>query len=124
MENIKTRIELSNYINNNKDKHIIIKAGATWCGPCKKMKPVFNNLLCELTDNNKKSNIIYLELDVDKDKDCCNYLRIKGIPHILYINNGELNQSMVGFESRKLSRLFEYINKQIQIQLCNERNEL
>ena len=68
MENIKTRIELSNYINNNKDKHIIIKTNFTWCGPCKKMKPEFNNLLSELSDNNKNSNIIYLELDVDKDK--------------------------------------------------------
>ena len=119
MENIKTRLELSKYINDNKDKHIIIKAGATWCGPCKKMKPLFNNLLCELSNNNKNSNIVYLELDVDVDKDCCNFLRIKGIPHILYIKEGELNQSMVGFESEKLCKLFKYINKEIQ--LCNEK---
>ena len=114
MENIKTRIELSKYINENKDKHIIVKAGATWCGPCIKMKPLFNNLLCELIKNNNL-DIIYLELDVDKDKDCCNYLRIKGIPHIIYIKNGELNQSMVGFDSIKLGKFFEYINKQIQL---------
>ena len=44
-----------------------------------------------------------------------NYLRIKGIPHIIYIKNGELNQSMVGFDSIKLGKFFEYINKQIQL---------
>tara|TARA_Y100000591_G_C21440891_1_gene501421 strand:- start:19 stop:387 length:369 start_codon:yes stop_codon:yes gene_type:complete len=114
MEEIKNRIDLNNFIKNNSNSHIIIKVGAEWCGPCKKMKPVFNELLCELGENNKENSIIYLEMDADKDRDCCSYLKVKGIPHVMYIKDGLLNQSMVGFEEKKLCRLFKYIDDSIK----------
>ena len=110
----KKRDDLILYLNENKNKHIIIKVGASWCGPCKKMKPVFNNLLCDLIKKKGNENIIYLELDIDKDKDCCNYLRVKGVPHISYIKDGELNQTMVGYNQNKLCKLFLYIDKLIK----------
>lgn len=123
MENIKTRDELSKYINNNVNKHIIIKVGATWCDPCKKMKPVFNNLLCELIKKRGDTDIIYLEIDIDKDKDCCNYLRVRGVPHIIYFNNGEINQNLVGFNSNKLCKLFSYIDIKMGLTSKNDSNE-
>lgn len=120
MEEIKNRVDLNNYIQDNCDSHIIIKVGADWCGPCKKMKPIFNELLCELVANNKEVNIIYLEMDADKDSDCCSYLKVKGIPHVMYIKNGNLNQSMVGFEEKKLCKLFKYINDSIKTSIIQK----
>ncbi|XP_051018449.1 thioredoxin isoform X1 [Acomys russatus] len=41
------------------DKLIVVDFSATWCGPCKMIKPFFHSL-CE-----KYSNVVFLEVDVD-----------------------------------------------------------
>ena len=114
MEEIKNRTDFNLFIENNINSHIIIKVGASWCGPCKKMKPIFNKLFDKLVEDNKSNSIIYLEMDADKDKDCCTYLKVRGIPHIMYIKDGQLNQSMVGFDENKLCKLFKYIDNCIK----------
>jgi thioredoxin 1 len=114
MEKITNRKDLSQYIKEKKNTHTIIKVSASWCGPCKKMKPLFNKLLYELVKKNENANIGYLKMDYDNDKDCCNFLKVRGIPHISYFKDGLLNQEMVGFDPEKLSKLFLYIDKQIQ----------
>ena len=121
MEEIKNRQDLINYIKNNCNSYIIIKVGAKWCNPCKKMNPLFNKLLCELVNNYKENNIIYLEIDKDNDNDCCSYLKVRGIPHIMYIKDGLLNQSMVGFDENKLCKLFKYIDNSIKNSIIQKK---
>tara|TARA_A100001015_G_scaffold313325_1_gene420316 strand:+ start:180 stop:644 length:465 start_codon:yes stop_codon:yes gene_type:complete len=111
---IKDRNDLISFIKSNKNMHIIIKVGASWCGPCKKMKPQFNKLLNYLIKKYEKK-IVYLEMDLDNDKDCCSYLRVKGVPNILYYKNGVVNQSMVGYKEDSLNKLFSYIERNITI---------
>jgi len=117
MEEIKNRNDLSNFIKNNSSSHIIIKIGAEWCGPCKTIKPYVEKSLYELKkkvkDKKIDTKIIFLELNADNDSDCCSFLRVKGIPHIIYIKNGEINQNLVGCNIEKLQKLFNYIYKQI-----------
>ena len=64
-------------------------------------------------EDNNEVNIIHLEMDLDNDNDCCKYLRVKGVPFILYYKNGELNQTMVGYNKLKLYKLFKYIDNDI-----------
>ena len=112
--NIKDRNDLISFIKSNKNMHIIIKVSASWCGPCKKMKPQFNKLLNSLIKK-YENKIVYLEMDLDNDKDCCSYLRVKGVPNILYYKNGVVNQSMVGYKEDSLNKLFSYIERNITI---------
>lgn len=77
--------QLENILKKEKDKHIIIKFGATWCGPCKKVEPFLNQCLLEMPDN-----IYCFDLDVDDDLEIFGKLQtkkmIKTIPSIIYYN--------------------------------------
>jgi thiol:disulfide interchange protein len=60
--------QLEEFIWENKDKVIVIYFGATWCGPCKKLK---ERLLSDDTKT-EMSNLVVAHLDVDEDEN--NYL--------------------------------------------------
>ena len=61
---------------------IIIKFGATWCGPCKKIKD-----LCNLCFSKMPDQVICLDLDVDDNFELYGQLKVKkmitGIPKIM-----------------------------------------
>ena len=66
---------------------IIMKLGATWCGPCKKIKPVVDAFFASSPDN-----VICCEIDVDESFDLYSYYKSKkmvnGIPVILCYKKG------------------------------------
>ena len=53
--------ELINLLSNKSNTHIIIKFGATWCVPCKRIEDTLNNLFIHMPDN-----VSCYELDVDE----------------------------------------------------------
>ena len=66
---------------------VIIKMGATWCGPCKKIKPVVDAFFASSPEN-----VICCEIDVDESFDLYSYFKSKkmvnGIPVILCYKKG------------------------------------
>lgn len=78
---------LSEVIKNNKgnNNHIIIKLGATWCGPCRSIKDLCNTLFLDMPDN-----VICYDIDVDNNFELYGSLRtkkmVKGIPAIFHYN--------------------------------------
>ena len=77
--------ELQKILKNEKDKHIIIKFGATWCGPCKRIENVLNDCFLEMPDD-----VYCFDLDVDDNMELFGKLKskkmVKTIPAILYYN--------------------------------------
>jgi len=69
---------------------VIIKLGATWCGPCKKIKPVVDAFFASSPDN-----VICCEIDVDESFDVYSYYKSKkmvnGIPVILCFKKGNVS---------------------------------
>ena len=69
----------------NKNIMVIIKLGATWCGPCQKIKTVCNKCFLEMPDN-----VLCFDLDVDNNMEIFGALKtkkmVKGIPAILGYN--------------------------------------
>jgi thiol-disulfide isomerase/thioredoxin len=63
-------------------KVLLVKFGATWCGPCKKIKPQ-----CEEWLNTCPPNIIYADIDIDESVELYMQLKknkmVNGIPVIL-----------------------------------------
>nr|1M7T_A Chain A, Chimera of Human and E. coli thioredoxin [synthetic construct] len=76
------------------DKLVVVDFSATWCGPCKMIKPFFHSL------SEKYSNVIFLEVDVDDAQDVAPKYGIRGIPTLLLFKNGEVAATKVGALSK------------------------
>ena len=58
---------------------------ATWCGPCKAMQPVLDQLK---TDMHEKVRI--LKIDVDKNQEVAEKFKVRGVPTFVLFKNGEI----------------------------------
>lgn len=83
-----------------KDKNVLVDFTATWCGPCRVLKP----RIAELAENNPDLKVIYV--DIDKNKQLANALNIRSIPLVHVYKNGKLaNQSLGLISSARLRKL-------------------
>ena len=77
------------------DKPAIFDFTATWCGPCKKLAPILEELAKEY-----KGKVNIYKVDVDKCKDLAQAFRISSIPAVLFIPKDGTPQMMVGLRSK------------------------
>ena len=58
---------------------------ATWCGPCKAMQPVLDQLKSDLGDS-----IRIIKIDIDKNQDVAEKFKVKGVPTFVLFKKGEI----------------------------------
>lgn len=86
---------------NNNDKKAIICFSATWCIPCKKIKPLYQSF------SKKYSNIKFYEIDIDEEEQLVNEMNIKSIPTFVFLENGKKINEFVGSDIEKLKEMIE-----------------
>ena len=69
----------------NSDRLTLVDFFATWCGPCKQMHPVLEQLKKDLGDD-----IRIIKLDVDKNENLSNVYRIQAVPTLVLFRKGEI----------------------------------
>lgn len=69
----------------NSDQLTLVDFYATWCGPCKMMHPVLEQLKADLGDS-----IRIIKLDVDKSGDIAEAYRIQSVPTLMLFRGGEM----------------------------------
>jgi len=89
---------------------VILKLGASWCGPCKRIKPVVDAFFASSPDN-----VICCEIDVDESIDLYTYLKSKkmvnGVPVLLCYKKGNTSfipdDSITGADPNQLDAFFK-----------------
>ncbi|KAJ4838013.1 hypothetical protein Tsubulata_030944 [Turnera subulata] len=82
-------------------KLIVVDFTASWCGPCKFMSPVVDELAKKFTD------VIFLKVDVDELKSVAEEWGVEAMPTFLFLKEGKLVDKFVGANKVKLQQLTE-----------------
>jgi thioredoxin 1 len=78
------------------DKVTLIDLWAEWCGPCRLMSPVVEELA-----NEYKDRALIGKLNVDDNPETPMQYNVRGIPTFLLFKNGELQEKIVGAQSKQ-----------------------
>lgn len=107
-----TRNNLADMVVRNDRGIIVVKFGAVWCGPCKKIEPHVNVAMARMPPN------VYCYLvDIDQSVDLYAYLKSKkvvsGVPSILAYYPGSVliapEQRVVGADIAAVNQFFECV---------------
>ena len=77
------------------EKTVLIDFWATWCGPCKMISPVIEQVAEERTD------IIVCKVNVDEEEELAVKFGIQSIPTLVLVKNGEIAGKAIGYRDYK-----------------------
>ena len=76
------------------DKPLLIDFWATWCGPCRMIAPIVEEIAAE------RSDIIVGKIDVDEEVELAKQFRIVSIPTLVLMKGGEIAATLVGYRPK------------------------
>ena len=84
----------------NKKLPIFVDFNATWCPPCKALKPVIEKTC-------KDNGFVFIAVDIDENPIFSTKYDVQGIPFVLLFLNGKKVEQFIGNNQKKLEELTE-----------------
>ena len=78
---------------------VVLDFYATWCGPCKRIAPLFKEL------SEKFPTIQFFKVDVDEANDVAEQFSVESLPTFVFIKGGEVVDRLMGANAARLQEL-------------------
>ena len=85
---------------------VLVDFWATWCGPCKMIAPVLEELDSEMSETVK-----IVKVDVDENQETAGQFQVMSIPTLLLMKDGEVVDKVVGFQPKEA--LADLVNRHV-----------
>ena len=81
---------------NQSDKPVVVDFWAEWCGPCKMIAPLLDEIAKE-----KAGTVKVAKVNVDQNQSLSFKYNIRAIPSLLFFKNGQVRDQVTGMTSKK-----------------------
>lgn len=98
-------INNNNFNDETKEGIVLVDFWANWCGPCKMLTPVLEQLSGEMKE------VKFFKVNVDENGELAQQFRIASIPTVMIFKDGEVVDKMMGF--RPKNQVEEFLKKHI-----------
>ena len=78
----------------NSSNPVVIDFHATWCGPCKVLSPILEELDDEI------EGVEFVKLDVDQHPQIAGQNQVMGVPTVVILKDGEVKDRFVGVQPK------------------------
>ena len=80
----------------NSSSPVVIDFHATWCGPCKVLSPILEEL------NDEIDGVEFVKLDVDQHPQIAGQNQVMGVPTVVILKDGEVKDRFVGVQPKEV----------------------
>ena len=78
-------------------KPMVVDFFATWCGPCKQLAPILEEI-----EQDHKGEVIFKRIDVDQEGELAMEFKIEAVPTLLFITPKGEYQTLLGFQEKSV----------------------